>query len=109
MMSHWHGLSAGYEDNGAYWRSWYESDTFRQECEQLWNEVRPLYEQLHAYVRRKLQERYPDGTFPAEGHIPAHLLGALTSIYAFLSQCCTHFRIHYNIRLHFASLRHFAQ
>jgi peptidyl-dipeptidase A len=65
----------GFSDNGAYWRSWYESDTFRQECERLWNEIRPLYEQLHAYVRRKLQERYPTGTFPEEGHIPAHLLG----------------------------------
>ena len=68
-------VHTGYADNGAYWRSWYESDTFRQEIERLWNEVRPLYVQLHAYVRRKLQERYPTGTFPADGHIPAHLLG----------------------------------
>ena len=76
----WRRLVAGYEDNGAYWRSWYESDTFRQDCERLWIEVRPLYEQLHAYVRRKLQERYPTGTFPAEGHIPAHLLGELNDV-----------------------------
>jgi len=65
----------GYSDNGEYWRSWYEDSAFREDCERLWNEVSPLYQQLHAYIRRKLQQRYPTGTFPTEGHIPAHLLG----------------------------------
>jgi peptidyl-dipeptidase A len=65
----------GFPDNGAYWRSWYESDTFRQDCENLWQQLKPLYQQLHAYVRRKLQERYPTEPFPAEGHIPAHITG----------------------------------
>jgi len=68
-------LMNGYSDNGAYWRSWYESDTFRQDVENLWVELRPLYEELHAYVLRKLKEKFPDGEFPAGGHIPAHLLG----------------------------------
>jgi peptidyl-dipeptidase A len=65
----------GYSDNGDYWRSWYEDEAFRAECERIWIEVSPLYQQLHAYVRRKLQERFPAGNFPTEGHIPAHLLG----------------------------------
>nr|Q6Q4G4.1 RecName: Full=Angiotensin-converting enzyme; AltName: Full=Dipeptidyl carboxypeptidase I; AltName: Full=Kininase II; AltName: Full=TtACE; Flags: Precursor [Theromyzon tessulatum]AAS57725.1 angiotensin-converting enzyme [Theromyzon tessulatum] len=65
----------GYEDNGDYWRSWYESPTFRKDCEDLWQEIKPFYEQLHAYVRRKLQKKYPQIAFPKEGHIPAHLLG----------------------------------
>ena len=69
---------SGYADNGEYWRSWYEDEQFRQECERLWNEVLPLYRDLHAYVRRKLQERYPQGTFPSEGHIPAHILGQIS-------------------------------
>jgi peptidyl-dipeptidase A len=55
--------------------AWYEDEAFRAECERIWIEVSPLYQQLHAYVRRKLQERFPAGNFPTEGHIPAHLLG----------------------------------
>ena len=29
----------------------YESDTFVQEMADTWNGLKPLYEQLHAYVR----------------------------------------------------------
>jgi peptidyl-dipeptidase A len=65
----------GYDDNGAYWRSWYEMEDFPQMCEDLWLELEPLYKELHAYVRRKLMEKFPMGEFPTEGHIPAHLLG----------------------------------
>merc|ERR1712226_215972 len=65
----------GYDDNGDNWRSWYEDESFREACETLWQQLRPLYEQLHAYVLRKLKQQYPEGTFPSEGHIPAHLLG----------------------------------
>jgi len=68
-------VTNGYEDNGAYWRSWYEMDTFPQMCEGLWMELKPLYEELHAYVLRKLKEKFPMGEFPTQGHIPAHLLG----------------------------------
>ena len=70
-------LFAGYADNGDYWRSWYEDPEFEAECARLWGEVKPLYEQLHAYVRRRLLERYPEyaDQFPASGHIPAHILG----------------------------------
>lgn len=64
----------GHTDNGAYWRSWYEDDLFRAKCEQLWQEILPLYQQLHTYIRSKLQTRYPEHPFPASGHIPAHLL-----------------------------------
>jgi len=65
-----------YADNGEYWRSWYESgDMFPEICEALWLELKPLYVELHAYVLRKLKEKFPAGEFPAEGHIPAHLLG----------------------------------
>lgn len=66
-----------YADNGEYWRSWYESATFRADCEELWMELKPLYTELHSYVLRKLKEKFPKGTFPASGHIPAHLLGEL--------------------------------
>lgn len=68
---------AGYKDNGEYWRSWYEMVGFPEECERLWLQLRPLYEQLHAYVMRKLKDVYYEHSneFPSTGHIPAHLLG----------------------------------
>nr|KAG5696164.1 hypothetical protein BaRGS_026523 [Batillaria attramentaria] len=65
----------GYNDTGEYWRSWYESDTFQSDLEALLEQLSPLYQQLHAYVRRKLNEVYGADKFPYSGHIPAHLLG----------------------------------
>ena len=72
-------LHIGYGDNGEYWRSWYEDPEFEAECARLWDEAKPLYEQLHSFVRRKLLERYPEyaAEFPATGQIPAHILGEL--------------------------------
>lgn len=65
----------GYQDTGAYWRSWYETATFEQDVQQLFDELRPFYRQLHAYVRRRLRAQYGERVFPQSGHIPAHLLG----------------------------------
>ena len=52
----------------------YESDTFVQEMDATWQGLKPLYAQLHAYVRNKLRDFYGDFIDP-EGPIPAHLLG----------------------------------
>src|SRR5438128_728450 len=49
-------------------------DEFTKELDRLLDEVRPLYLDLHAYVRRKLGEKYGD-IVPASGPIPADLLG----------------------------------
>ncbi|KAI0233168.1 Angiotensin-converting enzyme [Lamellibrachia satsuma] len=65
----------GYADTGDYWRAKYETADFEQQLARLWRQVRPLYEQLHAYVARKLRTHYKDHEFPSSGHIPAHLLG----------------------------------
>jgi peptidyl-dipeptidase A len=67
----------GFKDNGAMWRSKYDMppDDFARELDRLWEQVRPLYLQLHAYVRAKLREKYGDQVVPANGPIPAHLLG----------------------------------
>ncbi|KAF8795129.1 Angiotensin-converting enzyme-like protein [Argiope bruennichi] len=65
----------GFKDNGEMWREAYESDSFVEEIEELWNVIRPFYEQLHAYVRRKLIQRYPHSGIKPDGPIPAHLLG----------------------------------
>jgi peptidyl-dipeptidase A len=66
----------GFADTGAMWRSKYDMppDAFSKELDRLWDQVRPLYLKLHAYVRMKLREKYGD-VVPANGPIPAHLLG----------------------------------
>ncbi|XP_055861053.1 angiotensin-converting enzyme-like [Biomphalaria glabrata] len=65
----------GYDDMGAYMRSHYVSDKPVDEMYTLYEGIRPLYEQLHAYVRGKLKRLYGEDKFPASGHIPAHILG----------------------------------
>src|SRR2546423_6834618 len=66
----------GFADTGAMWRSKYDMapDAFAAECDRLWQQVRPLYLSLHTYVRKRLREKYSDAV-PAEGPIPADLLG----------------------------------
>jgi peptidyl-dipeptidase A len=66
----------GFKDNGAMWRSKYDmpADAFPQELDRLWEQVKPLYLSLHAYVRAKLRAKYGD-VVPASGPIPAYLLG----------------------------------
>jgi peptidyl-dipeptidase A len=66
----------GFQDNGAMWRSKYDMapDDFARVLDRLWEQVRPLYLSLHAYVRTRLREKYGDAV-PANGPIPAHLLG----------------------------------
>jgi len=41
----------------------------------LWEQLRPLYQQLHAYVRRHLRLKYGDELVKPTGPLPAHLLG----------------------------------
>jgi peptidyl-dipeptidase A len=66
----------GYADTGAMWRSKYDMppDAFSKELDRLWEQLRPLYLSLHTYMRMKLREKYGDQV-PADGPIPAHLLG----------------------------------
>jgi peptidyl-dipeptidase A len=67
----------GFADLGALWRAKYDMapDAFRAELDRLWDQVRPLYESLHCYVRSKLSEQYGADVVPDEGPIPAHVLG----------------------------------
>jgi len=53
----------------------YESKTFQMDMEETWQGLKPLYEQLHAYVRNKLHQRYGDEVVKNSGPLPAHLLG----------------------------------
>jgi peptidyl-dipeptidase A len=67
----------GYKDMGALWRAGYDMppDQFAAELERLWNQVRPLYESLHAYVRTQLAKQYGPAAVTKEGLIRADLLG----------------------------------
>ena len=67
----------GYKDVGAMWRSGYDmpADDFGQLTEKLWQEVKPLYGELHTYVRTKLNAKYGDAVQANTGAIRADLLG----------------------------------
>jgi peptidyl-dipeptidase A len=69
----------GFRDAGAMWRAGYDmpADAFVGEVDRLWEQLKPLYLQLHAYVRARLVEQYGAGVVPPGGMIPAHLLGNL--------------------------------
>jgi peptidyl-dipeptidase A len=66
----------GFPDTGAMWRSQYDMppDAYAKELDRLWEQVKPLFVSLHAYVRWKLREKYGD-VVPANGPIPMYLLG----------------------------------
>lgn len=67
----------GYGDLGELWRSGYDmpAGDVPAEMDRLWEQVKPLYEQLHCHTRAKLVEKYGADKVPADGPIPAHLLG----------------------------------
>ncbi|GLX84700.1 peptidase M2 [Thalassotalea loyana] len=67
----------GYKDLGAMWRSNYDMtpDEFAIELDRLWGQVKPLYDDLHCYVRAELGKEYGEDKVPQDGPIPAHLLG----------------------------------
>ena len=67
----------GFKDTGAMWRSKYdmEPDAFAAEMERLWQQVKPLYDSLYTYTRRKLSEKYGPQVVAPDKPIPAHLLG----------------------------------
>ena len=67
----------GFADTGALWRANYDmdADAFAAMTDTLWSEVRPLYQQLHCYVRMKLNAKYGDAVQGKTGPIRADLLG----------------------------------
>ncbi|XP_066104956.1 angiotensin-converting enzyme 2 [Saccopteryx bilineata] len=73
-----------YKDYGDYWRGDYETEgtvdyeynrsQLIKDVDRIFEEIKPLYEHLHAYVRKKLMDVYPSRISPT-GCLPAHLLG----------------------------------
>lgn len=67
----------GFADLGAMWRSGYDmpADDFAKLTDKLWLEVKPLYDELHTYVRTQLNKKYGDAVQGKNGAIRADLLG----------------------------------
>ena len=63
-----------FKDAGDYKRKKYEVDNLQEIAETFWHELKPLYEEVHAFVRHRLTHIYPNLVKEAEP-IPAHLLG----------------------------------
>jgi peptidyl-dipeptidase A len=65
----------GFSDVGESWQmADFETLALEQILDDLYEEIKPFYELLHAYVRGKLKGVYPQADI-GSGYIPAHLLG----------------------------------
>lgn len=64
-----------FTDAAEYWMFPYESPNFQQDIDEVWEMIRPLYEELHAYVRRKLRELYGPEKIGGHAPLPSHILG----------------------------------
>ncbi|NXE03964.1 ACE2 enzyme, partial [Lophotis ruficrista] len=86
-----------YSDYGDYWRANYEADypeeykysrdQLIEDVEKTFEQIKPLYQQLHAYVRHQLEQVYGSKLISSTGCLPAHLLGDMwgrfwTNLYA---------------------------
>uniref|UniRef100_A0A663M7K6 Angiotensin-converting enzyme n=1 Tax=Athene cunicularia TaxID=194338 RepID=A0A663M7K6_ATHCN len=86
-----------YSDYGDYWRANYEAnypeeykysrDQLVEDVEKTFEQIKPLYQQLHAYVRHRLEQVYGPELISSTGCLPAHLLGDMwgrfwTNLYA---------------------------
>ncbi len=67
----------GFKDVAEMWKAGYDMspDAFEAETDRLYTQMKPLYEQLHCYTRRKLNQMYGDKVVSKTGPIPAHLTG----------------------------------
>lgn len=70
-------VELGFADTGEMWRSRYDMppEAFQAELDDLWLQVRPLYESMHCLVREELGNQYGTAIVPPDEPIPAHLLG----------------------------------
>ncbi len=71
----------GFSDMGEIWKGRYDmpQEQFVAEMNRVWEPVKPLYQDLHCYVRKQLKKKYGADRFPEDGTIPAHLLGNMWS------------------------------
>ncbi len=67
----------GFTNLADMWKANYDMSpvAFDEEATRLYGQVKPLYDELHCYVRRELSEHYGADKVPLDKPIPAHLLG----------------------------------
>ncbi len=67
----------GYHDTGELWRADYDMTPaqFSAELDRAWTQLKPLYDELHTYVRNRLIAKYGKAAERPDGMIPAQLLG----------------------------------
>lgn len=67
----------GFKNLGEIWKGRYDmsGDAFEAEVDRLWEQVRPLYQDLHCFARSRLQAKYGKKKVKDGAPIPAHLLG----------------------------------
>lgn len=53
----------------------YEWETFREDVEGAWRTLKPLYENIHTYLRSHLIRRFGAKHVSNRGPIPSHLFG----------------------------------
>lgn len=76
-------LFTDFTDAAEYWMFPYESPNFQQDIEEVWEMIRPLYEELHAYVRRKLRELYGPEKIGGHAPLPSHILGKINIMHMY--------------------------
>ncbi|KAL3276702.1 hypothetical protein HHI36_012072 [Cryptolaemus montrouzieri] len=64
-----------FSNTAEYWNFPFESSTLNEDLEDAWEEIKPLYELLHAYVRRRLRDYYGPDKISRQAPLPAHILG----------------------------------
>jgi peptidyl-dipeptidase A len=71
----------GYGDLGEMWRAGFDMSPteFQADASRLWEQVKPLYDELHCHVRARLGDVYGEDMVPQDQPIPAHLLGNMWS------------------------------
>lgn len=57
------------------WLEEYEDKTIEHQLESIFNDIKPLYLQIHGYVRHRLRQFYGADVVSEKGPIPMHLLG----------------------------------
>ena len=64
----------GHTDFSQIWMEDFKTDDFESIYDKLFEQIKPMYQQLHAYVRRKLRNFYGNDKVNSK-YIPAHLTG----------------------------------
>lgn len=64
-----------FTDTAEYWSFPFESPALSVDLDEAWEEIKPLYELLLTYVRRRLREYYGPERINRQAPLPSHILG----------------------------------